>query len=149
MSMVTLDTKELEKLFKQAAELPRRRMTAAAKKGAKVALEESKKILNSNNDNYKMKFKDGNTWTKQDVIKNLTVKMEKGKRQHKRVAQITSKDWRVGLYSNFIEWGFTNPRSGEQHEALHFMRDGLTNSRKEVEKAVAEDLAKSLDKLKR
>lgn len=135
-------------MLKQAALLPRRKMSSAAKAGAKVASNRSKEILRSNSDNYKIKFKDGNTWEKKDVIKNIGVKLEKGKRKHKRVARIGIRDWKVDLYSNFIEYGFTNPKTGESHTALHFMRDGLTQTKRQVEEAMLDDLRKSLDSIK-
>lgn len=140
--------KEFEQFLKKAAELPRKRLSHAAKEGAKISLEKTKDILNSNSDKYKMRFPDGNTWEKKDIEKNLTIKLEKGKRKQKRVARIKIKDWRVSKYSNFVEYGYTNPKSDEEHKALHFMRDGLTKTKNKVEDVMIEDLRKSLDKLK-
>lgn len=139
--------KEFKKFLEEAAALPRKRISHAAKEGAKVAMSESERILRASQDNFKMAFKDGNTWSKDDIIKNLTVKLEKGKRKQKRVAQIGIKDSKVSLYSNFPEFGYTTI-NGVFHEGTHFMRDGLTNTRNEVEEVMIEDLRKSLDKLR-
>jgi len=78
----------------------------------------------------------------------MKVKLERGKRKNKRVARIVFKDYRIGLYSNFPEYGYTNPKTGIHYEATHFMRDGLTFKRYAVEQAMLDDIKKSLDKIK-
>lgn len=135
---------EFEKMLKQAAELPRRRITHAVKEGARVALTESRNILRKAPHNYEMSFKDGNTWDKNDIIKSMGVYLEKGKRKQKRVARVGIRDWRVALYSNFVEYGVEK----RNMPATHFMYDGLTNKKRQVEDFMIEDLIKSLDKLR-
>jgi hypothetical protein len=134
-------------MLKQAAIMPRRAMSSAAKSGAKVAMERSKEILRNSSKNYKMKFEDGNTWEKKDIIRNLGVKLEKGKRKQKRVAQVTIRDNRVALYANFPEYGYEK-KDGTVYPATHFMREGLTQTKRQVEDAMLNDIAKSLDKIK-
>jgi HK97 gp10 family phage protein len=135
-------------LLEQAVLLPRKRISHAAKAGAKVAMKQSKEILRNSRHSYTMKFKDGNTWTKQDILRNLTTKLEKGKRKQKRVAQVTIRDHRVASYANFPEYGYDNPITGEHYEATHFMREGLTQTKRQVENTMIEDLRQSLDQIK-
>lgn len=143
-----IDTSEVEEMLKEAAIAPRKVVARAARAGARIAMERSKEILRKAPHSYTMRFKDGHTWSKQDIIKNLNVRLERGKRKQKRVAQVRIKDWRVALYANFPEYGYTNPRTGEHFEATHFMREGLTQARKQVEETMLETVAKELDKIK-
>lgn len=114
--------------LKKAVELPRKNITKAVKEAMKFPLAEAKQILRSIPDNYKMKFDDGNTWTKQDIIKNLYLKAEKSSSKDKKVYRLGIRDWKVDLYANFVEFGYTNPKSGEQHVASQFMLDSLDNT---------------------
>lgn len=143
-----VDTSRVENLLKEAAIAPRKVVSRAARAGARIAMKRSKEILRKAPHSYTMKFKDGNTWNKHDIIRNLTVRLERGKRKQKRVAQVRIRDWRVALYANFPEYGYTNPRTGKHYEATHFMREGLTQTRKQVEEIMLETIAKELDKLK-
>lgn len=140
--------KEFEQFLKEAAEMPRRKLSHAATEGAKIALKKTEDILNASLDTYTMAFKDGNTWRKEDIIKNLVINLERGKNKSKRVAYIGISDWRVDLYSNFVEYGYTNPITGQYHVPTHFMRDGLTLTYEEVIERMLEDIRISLDSLK-
>jgi hypothetical protein len=145
-----IDKKELEELqntLKKAVELPRRRITQAVRKAMKIPLVQAKYILRSVPDNYKMKFKDGNTWTKEDIIKNLYLKAEKSYSKDKKMYRLAIRDWRVDKYSNFVEFGYTNPRTGAVHQPTHFMRNSLDDTAPELSKEIINNIIKSLEEL--
>ena len=140
-------TEEVMKTLDKAIDLPRRQVTKIVKDAMKLPLNRAKYILRNAQHSYTMTFKDGNTWSKEDIIKNLYTKAEKSYSKDKKVFRLGIKDWRVDLYSNFPEYGYTNPRTKKQYPATHFMRNSLMETEKQVSEQIIGELTGALEKL--
>lgn len=148
--------KDTEKILKKAVDLPRRKITKIVKTAmhtpmayAKYTLENAERSgMLFTRDRYKMHFKnDGATWTTDDIIDNLFLKLERRGGKDKKVYRLGIRDWRVDLYANFVEFGFTNPRTGEVHNATFFMRDSLDETAGIVYDFITNQIIKELEEL--
>ena len=146
-----LDKKALEETMetlKKSVELPRRQITKTVKEAMKLPLEHAKYLLRSLPRDYTMTFEDGNTFTKQDIINNLYLKLERRGGKDKKVYQLLIKDPKVSNYAIFVEFGYYHNRGVMQrHFDSQFMRKALDGTAPELSKEIIEGLTKLLEKL--
>lgn len=136
--------KELERTIRKLRQLPQKVVTPAAKKGANIALKSAREKA---------------PWRFGDLANGIVLKGERLRTRGKKVYQVTmdaakndlfirtTKDGKRYYYPASMEYGFIT-RDGGYEPGYHYLRDSIDNNKTAIERAVVQELAKRIDKLR-
>lgn len=140
MSNSIVGIEEVRRLFEEVGKAPAKVLTAATRKGAKIALRYAK-----------ANCPEGVEWTSGryahepgTLKKSLRIKAEKRKKGKKVYTVGPGPD---GWYAHFADYGFTT-RNGRYVPGNRFLRDSVDKNRGTIHSTILREMAKELEKLR-
>ena len=128
---------DVKSLLDEVGKAPAKVLTAATKKGAKIALAYAKAHCPESIDG-------SHGMPPGTLKKSLKIKKEK-RRTGKSVYTIGP--GQEGWYAHFADYGFTD-KAGMKWQGNKFLRNSIDSNREIIDQAILEDMAKELDKLR-
>lgn len=128
---------EVKKLLDEVGKAPAKVMTAATRKGARIALAYAKSNVPES--------ADGSHGSPPGTLKR-SLKIKKEKRRKGKSVYTIGPD-QEGWYAHFVDYGFTD-KAGTKWQGNKFLRNSIDVNRGTIDEVILETLASELDKLR-